>query len=273
MIEKASPLIKILEIIKKLRGENGCSWDKKQTPKTMTIYLIEEIHELVEAINSGEPDAVLEELGDVLFLIIFVAYMFETTGHFNLMDVADKNCEKMINRHPHVFGDKKGGSIEDIRKRWHAIKMKEKNHGKSDSLLDAIPSGLPALIRAYRISERAAKTGFDWDNISDVMEKVNEEFSEFKTELSANNKTKKNTDKAAMEFGDILFTLVNVARFAHFHPETALTSSINKFEKRFKHMEKSASQKGLDLESLTREEMDIFWNESKKNVTISTDIN
>lgn len=264
LTDKLLPIAELLKIIKTLRGENGCAWDKQQTPKTMSIYLKEEVHELIDAINSGEPAAVLEELGDLLFLIFFVTDLFEETGHFDISQVADENRKKMIKRHPHVFDTIKEDNIENIKKRWHKIKMKEKNHAVSDSILDSIPSSLPALMRAYRISDRAAKTGFDWDNISGVIEKVNEEFEEFKFELF--NNTDKNNNKSAMEFGDILFTMVNVARFANIHPETALTESIHKFEKRFKYMEKTVNKKGVTLESLTRTEMDTLWNESKKNI-------
>ncbi len=262
LTDKFLPIAELLKIIKTLRGKNGCAWDKQQTPKTMLIYLKEEVHELIDAINSEEPAAVLEELGDMLFLIFFITNLFEEAGHFNISQVAEENRKKMITRHPHVFDTIQEDNIENIKKRWHKIKMKEKNHAASDSILDSIPSSLPALMRAYRISDRAAKAGFDWDDISGVMEKVNEEFEEFKFELFKN--TDKNNNKSSMEFGDILFTLVNVARFAKIHPETALTESIHKFENRFKYMEKTVNKKGVALESLTRTEMDTLWNESKK---------
>lgn len=252
---------KLINLIETLRGENGCPWDKKQTPRSMSIYLIEEVYELVDVIESGSPDEVCEELGDVLFHILFIARLFKEAGHFDIEDVACVNTEKMIRRHPHVFGKDKVVSAEEVRKRWHKIKMKEKNHVRKASVLDSVPAKLPALMRAYRISERAARTGFDWNDISGVMQKAEEEWYELKSEL-----TEKNQDAAALEFGDVLFTLVNVARFAHIHPETALVDSVKKFEKRFRYMENVISESGRNIESASADEMNALWEEAKKKV-------
>ncbi len=248
-------LIRLIEI---LRGENGCPWDKEQTPETLAIYLVEEVYELLDAIESGNPQDVCEELGDVLFQIFFMAGLYREMKHFDIYDSVRVNTEKMIRRHPHVFGDVETGNTDDIRERWHKIKMREKNKRTVASVLDSVPAKLPALMRAYRISERAAATGFDWDNISSVMEKVKEELSEFKFALLHEK------DEVSMEFGDILFTLVNVARFARIHPETSLTSSIKKFEKRFRHMEKALLAKGKKIENLTPDEMKLLWEEAKR---------
>ena len=258
----------LIKLIERLRGKNGCPWDKKQTPQTMSVYLLEEIYELVDAIESGNPDDVCEELGDVLFQIFFIARLFQEMGHFDIEDVVRLNTEKMIRRHPHVFGDERVESAHEVKKLWHDIKIKEKNHSQKKSILDSVPVKLPALMRAYRISDRAAGTGFDWDDISGVMKKVEEEWSEFKTELMRKNQAGKNHDSLAMEFGDILFTLVNVARFAYIHPETALTASVKKFEKRFKHMEKAVSEDGKSIESLSKDEMNILWEEAKRRLKI-----
>jgi len=248
-------------LITTLRGENGCPWDRKQTPATMGRYMLEEVYELLEAIESGNPDEICEELGDVFFHILFIARLFQEKEIFGIEDVACKITEKMIHRHPHVFGNEKVNSADEVRVRWHKIKMKEKNTLSKKSVLDSVPAGLPALMRAYTISERAAKTGFDWDNISGVMEKTEEELAELKAELSDEKENQKNV---AMEFGDLLFSLVNLARFANIHPETALTDSIRKFEKRFKYMENIISESGRNLETVSMSEMDSLWEEAKK---------
>jgi len=251
------PLEDLIKLIETLRGETGCPWDREQTPETLTVYLVEEVYELLDAIESGSPQEVCEELGDVLFQIFFMAGLYQEMKHFDIYDAARLNIEKMIRRHPHVFGNVETGNTDDIRERWHKIKMEEKNKSTAASVLDSVPAKLPALMRAYRISERAARTGFDWDNISSVMEKVEEELSEFTSALAFKK------DEVSMEFGDILFTLVNVARFARIHPETSLTRSIKKFEKRFKYMEKTLSEKRKKIENLTRDEMKLLWEEAK----------
>lgn len=260
-----SSLNRLMDIINTLRGEKGCPWDKKQTPETMTVYLIEEIYELIDAIESKNPDHIVEELGDVLFLILFILSCFEEKGIFDISDVAKTNAEKMIRRHPHVFGNKTAKSVEDVKKRWHKIKMDEKPGNSKKSILDAVPVALPALVRAYRISERAARAGFDWQNIADVVKKSEEEWDELKTELSVKNSDEKKRAAVSMEFGDTLFTLVNVARFAQIHPETALTNAINKFKKRFEHMEKNINKQGLSLESVSHNQFDKLWDEAKNN--------
>lgn len=256
---KVKNLQKLIELIETLRGENGCPWDKTQTIKTMAIYLLEEVYELVDAIETENPDEIREELGDVLFHIFFMARLFEEKVAFDIGDVAGFNKEKMVRRHPHVFGSESVENAGDVRRRWHTIKKNEKNHMKHQSVLDSVPGGLPALMRAYRISERAARTGFDWDNIEGVMQKTEEEWSEFQCALN-----KKNTDDISVEFGDILFTLVNVARFAAIHPETALKDSIKKFETRFRNMEKTVAESGRGLDAVSRNELNMLWEEVKK---------
>jgi len=218
---------------------------------------VEEVYELLDAIETGNTQDVCEELGDVLFQVFFMAELYKEMNHFDIYDSAHINTEKMIRRHPHVFGDVETGNTGEIRKRWNKIKMLEKNKGTA-SVLDSVPAKLPALMRAYRISQRAAATGFDWDNISSVMKKVKEELLEFESAF-----LRKKKDEVSMEFGDILFTLVNVARFARIHPETSLTSSIKKFEKRFRFMEKTLSARGSKIENLTPDEMKLLWEEAK----------
>jgi MazG family protein len=256
---KVMNLGKLIELIETLRGKNGCPWDKIQTARTMAIYLLEEVYELVDAIETENPDEICEELGDVLFHVFFITKLFEEKGAFNIGDVAGFNKEKMVRRHPHVFGSESAENAGEVRRRWHTIKKNEKNHMKHQSVLDSVPGGLPALMRAYRISERAARTGFDWDDINGVMEKVKEEWNEFQCALTENRKS-----KISVEFGDILFTLVNVARFAAIHPETALKDSIKKFETRFRNMEKTVAKSGRNLDALSRNELDMLWEDVKK---------
>jgi len=252
-------------LIETLRGENGCPWDKKQTPETMARYLVEEVYELVDAIISKDAAAVCEEAGDVLFQLLFVINLFRESETFCLTDVVEKNLEKMIRRHPHVFGDATAKTPEKVRENWDKIKLKEKGGVGRHSVLSSIPQSLPALLRASMVSERAAKTGFDWDDISGVMAKTMEEWGEFSTEVN-HPEGESGSDTAAMEFGDILFTLVNVARFARIHPETALIRSIQKFEKRFNYMEEKAIEAGRDIDSLAIREMHNLWNEAKNRV-------
>ena len=208
----------IVALIQQLRGEGGCPWDQKQTTQSLSVYLIEEMYELVDAIASGDTRAVCEELGDVIFQVFFLVVLFTESGAFDMDRVVRHNIEKMVRRHPHVFGDKKVTSTAAVRENWHAIKKEEQkaNHCENASLLDSIPASLPALMRSYRVSERAARTGFDWNDLTEVMAKVEEEWAEFKTAASQiRDETSRHV--AAVEFGDIIFTLSNVARFVGFH--------------------------------------------------------
>jgi MazG family protein len=255
----------MVTLIETLKGENGCPWDKKQTPDTMARYLLEEVHELVDAIISKDAEAVCEEAGDVLFQLLFVITLFRDAGQFGFEDVVEKNIEKMIRRHPHVFGDATADTPETVSENWEKIKRREKGGAGDQSILGAIPQSLPALLRASMVSERAAKTGFDWDDITGVMAKTMEEWSEFSSEVNQANGPV-GSDKAAMEFGDVLFTMVNVARFAHIHPETALIRAIQKFEKRFNYMETKAVEGGRDVDDLTFKEMHQLWDEAKERL-------
>jgi len=252
-------------LIETLRGANGCPWDRKQTPRSIVLYLIEEVFELAEAIELGNSNAVLEELGDVLFQVLFIIVLFNEKTCFNLDEVIRTNIAKMILRHPHVFGDSSAQTVDAIKKQWYAIKRAEKGPQPDASVLDSVPEGLPALMRASRISERAADTGFDWDDLKGVMCKAEEEWREFQAELDDEKQTPATRERALLEFGDLMFTLVNVARFARIHPETALRAATQKFEKRFKTMEKMLVQKNSNLDSLSRAEIDRLWENAKKN--------
>lgn len=255
-----SPLSKLIDLIAALRAPDGCPWDRQQTPTSMINYLLEETYELADAISANDAAHIREELGDVLFHIFFVAHLFSEQANFGINDVAEAIVTKMIRRHPHVFGDKKVKDTAEIRENWRKIKQGEQKNGSQESVLDAIPRKLPALMRAYRVSERAAGTGFDWQDIKGVLAKTDEEIDEFKQALSIGAGDSKSRDQAALEFGDILFTLVNVARFARIHPETALTAAIQKFEHRFRQMEKTVTQSGRTLEEISFDEMNQLWN-------------
>lgn len=250
----------LFELVKALRGEDGCPWDRKQTPQTMVRYLVEEVYELLDAVESGDFEHIREELGDVLFLIVFLVRLFEEQGRFGLEGVVEGSSQKMIRRHPHVFGNDRVSSADEVKQRWHEIKKTEKHPGIV-SVLDAVPSRLPALLRASQISERAARSGFDWDDVSGVIHKVEEEWNELKAELNGPP-----SDKVSEEYGDVLFALVNVARFANVHPETALSGAIRKFEKRFKYLEKQVSESGKPMASFTAEKLDQLWEAAKVRV-------
>ena len=270
MNPETSPFQGLTRLIQHLRGENGCPWDRKQTPLTLSVYLVEEVYELVDAIQSGDPEAVQEELGDVLFLIFFLAAMYQEQGHFDIKKAAIANTLKMRNRHPHVFGDTTVESAEDVRRNWHQIKAAEKAKPKNASLLDSVPKQLPALMRAYRISERAARTGFDWEDMGGVLDKAEEEWGELKTEL-ARDASAFNPEDVALEFGDVLFTLTNVARFASIHPETALSAATRKFEKRFAYMERVSREMGKTFEDLTFDDMHALWQQAKEHSQENTE--
>jgi tetrapyrrole methylase family protein/MazG family protein len=259
----------LTQLIATLRGENGCPWDKKQTPQTMVIYLLEEVYELVEAIESGNPEDVCEELGDVLFQVLFISQLFQEAGHFDLEKVVNVNTEKMRRRHPHVFGDEKVETPEEVKRRWHKIKLAEKKQNQKKSLLDGVPAKLPPMSRAFRVSERAARAGFDWNDIAGVIQKVQEEWAELMSALKQPSSERdpisaKSQEDPVVEFGDVLFTLINVGRFARIHPETALIRSVKKFEKRFRCMEKEILSRGKNFESISHKEWDLLWEAAKR---------
>ncbi len=253
----------ILELIAALRGDDGCPWDRKQTPSSATVYLIEEVFELVEAITSDKTPDIIEEMGDALFQILFMMYLYNQQGRFSPTDVLGKNLRKMVHRHPHVFGPDKIETAGEVKQRWREIKQAEKKN--DGSIMDAVPSGLPALLRSYRVSERAAGVGFDWDNLNGVLSQVESEWAEFKHELDLSAEgTVKDRARATEEFGDIMFSMINAARLAGIHPETALSRSTEKFVQRFKQMEDMAQAQGKTLKDVPREKMESFWHAAKK---------
>jgi tetrapyrrole methylase family protein/MazG family protein len=253
---------RLFNIIKTLRSENGCAWDKKQTPETMWKCLAEEVYELEEAIVKKDLQNICEELGDVLFQFIFIMEIFQEQGDFTFSDVVGEVAKKMINRHPHVYGDALISTKEELDRQWDTIKTEEKkNNGrKRVSALDSVPKGMPSLMRALKVSKSVVKEGFDWNDIHGILNSVKDEIREFESALESGNQ-----DEASMEFGDILFTLVNVARSAQFHPETALARSTAKFEGRFRVMEKELKQKNIKLADLSRDKKDLFWSRAKQS--------
>jgi tetrapyrrole methylase family protein/MazG family protein len=249
----------LVEIMATLRGPEGCPWDKEQTPRSLKPFLVEETYEVLEAIDEGEPHKVKEELGDLLFQIIFHARLAEEKGEFAISDVLANITEKMIRRHPHVFGDKDLKTSEQVLVDWEIMKKKEKGYSTRKSILEGVPRELPALIRAHRLQERAARLGFDWDRVDDVIMKLDEEVGEFKKTLSD-----RDPSKMEDELGDIFFALVNIARFIGVNPEDALRRTISKFISRFQYVEESAKESGRELSDMTLAEMDALWDEAKE---------
>ncbi|MBN2254574.1 MAG: nucleoside triphosphate pyrophosphohydrolase [Deltaproteobacteria bacterium] len=250
----------LIDIIDRLRGPDGCMWDRQQTVRTVSRYLIDEAYEVIDAIEAGTADDVREELGDLLFQILFIINISRDNGRFDLVDVIEGISEKMIRRHPHVFGDTTVSSVEEIKTNWETIKCQceGKEHSKG-SLLSGIPTSLPSLTLAQKITEKASRVGFDWKGVDDVVDKVYEELDELKTAI-----TDDRPEQISEEIGDILFSLVNLSRFVDVDPETALRSTVNKFKRRFSFIESKLADRGKDLRSSTLEEMDDLWNHYKK---------
>ena len=247
--------------VQTLRGDQGCPWDKKQTPQSVGIYLIEEVFELFDAIESGNTEQICEELGDVLFHIVFIAGMFEEIGDFDLSRVARSITDKMIRRHPHVFGQKKVNSSAEVSQNWHKIKLAEKKKGASQSRLESLPAKLPALIRAYRISDRAAKSGLEWTEVSEN-QTIPEALAGELLKVIKN----KYSRLESRQFGDLLFALINRARLAEIHPERALTGSVKKFEARFRKMEEIVAESSREFDDVSKEEKMQIWREVQKMI-------
>ena len=252
--EKKSPLNELINLIERLRGPDGCPWDKKQVPQSIVIYLIEEIYELADAIRSGSPDDICEELGDVLFHIFFIAKMFQEKEHFSIDDVARLITEKMIRRHPHVFASQKVKSTEDIKQNWHKIKLSEKNNEAKDSILDSVPTQLPALLRAYMVSDRIARAGFEPDKGTHNLLELERKLVDLKSVLPD-----RENKKVDQQCGDFLFSFVNFVRSMGIHPETSLAEAVKRFEGRFKRVEKQIADSGRTLEKVSQTEKDQIW--------------
>ncbi len=250
----------LVEVIATLRGENGCPWDREQTHASLKPTLIEETYETVEAIDSGDPGKLKEELGDLLLNIMLQAQIAAENRDFDIYDVIDSLTEKLIRRHPHVFGDVHVDNAEEVVKNWEAIKRQETGYEDRKSVLDGIPNALPALLRSQKIQKRAARVGFDWDNIADVLAKVDEELAEVKESLNENH-----PDAVEMEIGDLLFAVVNLCRFVDLQAEETLRKSNRKFIARFKRMEAELEKQGKTFAGQTLAELDEIWEDVKKD--------
>lgn len=251
--QKTDAFGRLLNIMDELREK--CPWDKEQTIQSIRHLSIEELYELSDAILQEDYNEIKKELGDVLLHIVFYARIASETKTFDIKDVIDSLCEKLIRRHPHIYGDVKVKNEEEVKANWEKIKLKEGNR----SALSGVPKSLPAMIKAVRIQEKARGVGFDWDEEQQVWDKVNEELNEFKAEADKNNEV-----LMEEEFGDVLFSLINYARFKNINPEDALEKTNRKFIQRFSYLEEQAKKDGKNLDEMSLEEMDVYWNESKK---------
>ena len=246
------------EVMSRLRGPDGCPWDREQNHHSLRPFLIEEAYEVLEAIDGGDDGKLAEELGDLLLQIIFHSQIAQEDGRFDVEEVISGIIEKLKRRHPHVFGDKKVKNSRDVLIGWERVKQKEA-HGKKDaSILDGVPKELPALLKAHRVQEKVSRVGFDWEHIDQVFAKVEEEMAEFRAAYRNNQR-----QQVEEELGDIFFALVNLARFLETSPEDALRGTIDKFIRRFQYVEKALQNKGLDLSKVGLEAMDKLWDEAK----------
>jgi XTP/dITP diphosphohydrolase len=246
---------RLLKIMSDLREK--CPWDKKQTIESLRHLTLEEVYELSDSIIENNMKDLKKELGDVLLHIVFYAHIAEEKNEFNITDVINAQCDKLIERHPHVYGDTKVNDEEDVKRNWEQIKLKEK--GGNKSVLGGVPKGLPALVKAQRMQEKARGAGFDWENPEDVWGKVEEEMKELHIEV----RSKASTEKIEGEFGDLLFALINYGRFIGVNPENALEKTNLKFLRRFQYMEEKIKAQGKALADCNLAEMDVFWNEAK----------
>ena len=253
----ATALERLMQIMDDLRAK--CPWDKKQTMETLRHLTIEETYELSDAILKGDKQEIRKELGDLMLHIVFYAKIGSENNDFTMVDILNGISEKLINRHPHIYGDVIAETEEQVKQNWEQIKLKEGNK----SVLAGVPSSLPALIKASRIQEKARGVGFDWEEKQQVWEKVEEEMQEFKAEFNVDDDQKIDKEKAEGEFGDLLFSLINYARFININPEDALEKTNKKFIKRFQYLESKATELNKSLQDMTLAEMDVFWNEAK----------
>ena len=244
---------RLLVIMDELREQ--CPWDKKQTLQSLRHLTIEETYELGDAILENNLDEIKKELGDLLLHIVFYTKIASETNAFEMEDVINGICEKLISRHPHIYGDLKVENEEDVKRNWENLKLKE---GKK-SVLEGVPKSLPAMVKANRIQDKVAGVGFDWEEPQQVFEKLKEELEELQQEVTADNQ-----DKMEAEFGDVLFSIINYARFLKIDPESALERTNKKFIKRFQYLEAKAQEKNKSLQEMTLAEMDVFWEEAKK---------
>jgi XTP/dITP diphosphohydrolase len=251
--EQLAAFNRLLDIMDDLREQ--CPWDKKQTLESLRHLTIEETYELADAILDNDLPEIKKELGDVLLHIVFYAKIGSEKKAFDIADVANSISDKLVSRHPHIYGDVKVENINDVKRNWEQLKLKE---GKT-SVLEGVPKSLPAVVKASRIQEKVAGVGFDWEKPEQVWRKVQEELAELNEEIKAGN-----TENTEKEFGDVLFSMINYARFIGVNPENALEKTNKKFINRFQFLEKAVKKEGKQLSDMSLEEMDVYWNESKK---------
>ncbi|MBP2078524.1 nucleoside triphosphate pyrophosphohydrolase [Oceanobacillus polygoni] len=249
---------RLREVMATLRAPGGCPWDRKQTHESLREYSIEEVYELIDAIDSEDDANIIEELGDILMHVVLHSQIGEDDGYFTIDDVIRSITDKMIFRHPHVFSDTKVDSVDDVNRNWEELKKAEKGEERI-SVLDGIPKHLPSLAKAFNLQKKAAKVGFEWEDVSGVWEKLDEELKEVQEAI-------KNDTQSEMEdeFGDVLFVLANLARYYKINPEVALNRANNKFRSRFTYIEEQLKEKGIDIKQASLEEMDAYWDEAKE---------
>jgi len=255
-----SLFLDMVELIQKLRSEDGCPWDKEQNHSSLKPHLVEETYEVIDAIDSGKPEKLKEELADLFFHIVFHCQIAQEKNEFGIEDVMVLCLDKMKRRHPHVFGDSLADTSEEVLRQWEEIKKKEEDKKERKSVVDGLPKHLPALQKAQKLQKKVAKAGFDWTNIDDVLAKVEEELAEVKDAIAKNK-----TNDIQEEIGDLLFSIVNLSRFLTFDTENILHKTIYKFVDRFKKVEAELALLGKDVEQCTLEELDDTWNKIKLN--------
>ncbi len=249
---------RLVDVMARLRGEGGCPWDREQTRESLKPYVVEEAYEVLEAIDEGDVAKLREELGDLLLQVVFQAQVAREAGEFTIAEVIQAVVEKLVRRHPHVFGDATASSAQEVLRRWEAIKRAERQDaGGRPSALDGVPRDLPALLRAHRLQEKASRVGFDWEDAAGLLRKLEEELAEFRAACRNGG-----GPQAAAELGDLLFTLVNLSRFLHVNPEEALRETIARFIRRFRYMEERMRQATRPMARETRPEMDRLWEQA-----------
>lgn len=250
----------LLNIMRLLRSPNGCPWDKEQTHQSIRNCFIEETYEAVEAIDTNDSELLKEELGDVLLQVLFHSQLESEAGVFDFFDVVDGIAQKMVIRHPHVFGSTVVNDSDEVLVNWDAIKKETKNQTTQAEVLQSVSKALPALMRSAKVQQKAAKVGFDWPDVSGALDKVGEETQELKDAIASGSQ-----DDRVEELGDLLFSVVNVSRFLHIEPEQALSLSCDKFISRFQKMEQLAKDRGIDMTGSTLEELNLLWDDAKAN--------
>lgn len=263
--EQLKAFERLLDIMDDLREK--CPWDRKQTFDSLRQNTIEETYELATAISRHDMTEISKELGDVLLHVIFYAKMGSETGEFDIADVCNRLCDKLVFRHPHVYGEAAAQNAEEVSHLWEQVKLKEK--GGNKTVLGGIPDSLPSLVKAYRIQDKVANVGFDWEKREDVWAKVKEEIAEFEEELTSERMNELTNERISEEFGDLMFALINAARLYNIKPDNALEQTNLKFIRRFNHVESKAKEQGKELKEMTLAEMDALWDEAKKSERLS----